>query len=132
MKNNLAYSLVRDTFSVLGNSKCEVLSALDPKIHFIHCGFQRIQKGIVEYYHILGVPYIYIKNAYGIEHLSFNLALIYKYNLRVLTKHKALQSNYGQFTIIYTLKKSHTAKLENFLKALLKNGLKISPKVSIT
>ena len=30
-KNNLAYSLVRDTFSVLGNSKCEVLSVLDLK-----------------------------------------------------------------------------------------------------
>ena len=30
-KNNLAYPLVRDTFSVLGNSKCEVLSALDLK-----------------------------------------------------------------------------------------------------
>ena len=30
-KNNLAYPLVRDTFSVLGNSKCEVLSELDLK-----------------------------------------------------------------------------------------------------
>ena len=29
MKNNLAYPLLRDTFSVLGNSKCEVLSVLD-------------------------------------------------------------------------------------------------------
>ena len=28
-KNNLDYSLVRDTFSVLGNSKCKVLSVLD-------------------------------------------------------------------------------------------------------
>ena len=28
-KNNLAYLLVRDTFSMLGNSKCEVLSVLD-------------------------------------------------------------------------------------------------------
>ena len=28
-KNNLAYLLVRDTFSVLGNSKCEVLLVLD-------------------------------------------------------------------------------------------------------
>ena len=27
-KNNLAYPLVRDTFSVLGNSRCEVLSVL--------------------------------------------------------------------------------------------------------
>ena len=30
-KNNLAYPLVRDTFLVLGNSKCEVLSVLDLK-----------------------------------------------------------------------------------------------------
>ena len=32
--NNLAYPLVRDTFSVLGNSKCEVLSVLDLKDAF--------------------------------------------------------------------------------------------------
>ena len=30
-KNTLAYPLVRDTFSVLGNSKCKVLSVLDLK-----------------------------------------------------------------------------------------------------
>ena len=34
-KNNLAYLLVRDMFSVLGNSKCEVLSVLDLKMHSI-------------------------------------------------------------------------------------------------
>ena len=33
-KNNLAYPLVRDTFSALGNSKCEVLSVLDLKDAF--------------------------------------------------------------------------------------------------
>ena len=33
-KNNLAFPLVRDTFSVLGNSKCEVLSVLDLKDAF--------------------------------------------------------------------------------------------------
>ena len=31
VKNNLAYPLVMDTFSVLGNSKCKVLSVLDLK-----------------------------------------------------------------------------------------------------
>ena len=30
-KNNLAYPLVRDTFSVLGHSKCEALTGLDLK-----------------------------------------------------------------------------------------------------
>ena len=34
VKNNLSYPLVRDTFSVLGNSKCEVLSVLDLKDAF--------------------------------------------------------------------------------------------------
>ena len=33
-KNNLAYPLVRDMFSVLGNSKCNVLSVLDLKDAF--------------------------------------------------------------------------------------------------
>ena len=34
MKNNLAYPLVRDMFSVLGNSKCKLLSVLDLKDAF--------------------------------------------------------------------------------------------------
>ena len=36
-KNNLAYPLLKDTFSVLGSSKCEVLSVLDLKdaFHFL-------------------------------------------------------------------------------------------------
>ena len=33
-KNNLAYPLVRDTFFLLGNSKCKVLSILDLKDAF--------------------------------------------------------------------------------------------------
>ena len=34
VKNNLAYPLFKDTFSVLGSSKCEVLSVLDLKDTF--------------------------------------------------------------------------------------------------
>ena len=30
-QNNLAYPLLKDTFSVLGNSRCEVLSVQDLK-----------------------------------------------------------------------------------------------------
>ena len=33
-KNNLAYPLLKDTFTTLGNSKCEVLSVLDLKDAF--------------------------------------------------------------------------------------------------
>ena len=61
-KNNLAYPLVRDTFSVLGNSKCEVFSVLNLKDTFHSLqAFRRFQKVLWEYYHILGVPHIYIK-----------------------------------------------------------------------
>ena len=36
-KKNLAYPLLKDTFSVLGNSRCEVLSVLDLRdaFHFL-------------------------------------------------------------------------------------------------
>ena len=34
VKNNLAYPLLKDSFSVLGSSKCEVLSVLDLKDAF--------------------------------------------------------------------------------------------------
>ena len=53
-KNNLTYPLVRDTFSVLGSSRCEVLSVLDLKDAFhSHDDDQRMQRNIVEPFHIL-------------------------------------------------------------------------------
>ena len=51
-KNNLVYLLVRDTFSVPGNSKCEVLSVLDLK-HTFHS--LRLSEKSKRYYGIL--PY---------------------------------------------------------------------------
>ena len=54
-KSNLAYPLVRDTFSVLGSSKCEVLSVLDLKDAFHSLRLLEIQKGIVGYFHIPAV-----------------------------------------------------------------------------
>ena len=52
-KNNLAYPLVRDTFSVLGNLKCEVLSVLDLKDIFHSLRFSENSKkycGILPYF----------------------------------------------------------------------------------
>ena len=86
-KNNLAYPLVRGTFSVLGNSKCEVLSVLDLKdaFHFAET-FRRFQK-ILQYITLFWKCIIHIsKNAYGIEYLIFDMAVLYKYNLRVPTE----------------------------------------------
>ena len=60
-KNNLAHPLVRNTFSVLGSSKCEVLLVLNLKDTFTHLDYQRTQKDIVVYFHILVVHLICIK-----------------------------------------------------------------------
>ena len=61
-KNNLAYPLVRDTLSVLCSSRCEVLSVLDlKKTPSIHSDYQKTQRSIVEYFHILVAHLIYIR-----------------------------------------------------------------------
>ena len=51
-KHSLTYPLVRDTFSVLGNSKCQVLSVLDLKDTFHSL---QLSKNSKRYYGIL--PY---------------------------------------------------------------------------
>ena len=61
-KNKLAYLLVRDTFSVLGNSKCEVLSVLDLKGAFHSLRLSEDSKrycGILPYFK--SASYIYIR-----------------------------------------------------------------------
>ena len=59
-KNNLAYPLVRDTFSVLGNLKCKVLSVLDLKDAFHSL---RLSENLRKYGGILpyfgSSPYLY-------------------------------------------------------------------------
>ena len=49
-KDNLAYSLLKDTFSVLGSSKCKVLSLLDLKDAFHSL---RLSEPSKKYYKIL-------------------------------------------------------------------------------
>ena len=78
VKNNLAYPLIKDTFSVLGSSKCEVLSVLDLKDAFHSLRLSEDSKNAVEYSifwkHILFIS----ENAHGIKHLPFDMAIIYK------------------------------------------------------
>ena len=67
-KNNLAYPLVRDTFSVLGNSKCEVLSVLDLKDAFHYLRFlenSRKYCGILPYF--VSSSYLYQRMPMGLN-----------------------------------------------------------------
>ena len=77
-KNDLAYPLVRDTFSVLGNYKCKVLSVLDLKDA---CHSLRLSENSKRYCGILtyfGSPsYLYQRMPDGIEHLTMHMAIIH-------------------------------------------------------
>ena len=73
VKNNLAYPLVRDTFSVLGNSKCEVLSMLDLKRCFSLVETIRRFKEILRDTPIFWQFFILIpENANGFENFTIN------------------------------------------------------------
>ena len=128
-KNNLAYPLIKDTFSVLGSSKCEVLSGLDLKDAFHSLRLSRNFKkycGILPYFG--STSYLYQRMPMGLNispsiwHSYINVILDCLQSKKYC---KAIMDNLLLFT---SSKRSHINKLEDLLKALLKNGLKISPK----
>ena len=89
--------------------------------------FGRFQK-ILQYITIFQKCIIYIsENANGIEHFTFNLAVIHKWILECLQSRKHCEAIMDNLLLFTPSKKVHMAKLEDLLKALLKNGLKISP-----
>ena len=128
-KNNLAYPLVRDTFSMLGSSKCKVLLVLDLKDAFHSLRLSENSRrycGILPYFG--STSYLYQRMPMGsiispsIWHSYINAILDC---LQTIKYCKAILDDLLLFT---PSKRSHRDKLEDLWKALLKNGLKISPK----
>ena len=119
-KNSLAYPLVRDTFLVLGNSKCEVLSVLDLKDAFHSLRLAEDTKrycGILPYFG--SASYIYQRMPMG---LNISPSIWQSYINTILEclqskKHcKAIMDDLLLFT---PSQKAHMSKLEDLLKALL-------------
>ena len=80
VKNNLAYPLLKDTFSVLGSSKCEVLSVLDVKDAFHSLRLSENSKkycGILPYF--CSASYLY-QDAHGTKHIPLNIAILHYCN----------------------------------------------------
>ena len=127
-KNNLAYPLVRDKFSVLENSKYMVLSVLDLKDAFHSLILSENSKryfGILPYF--CSPTYLYQRMPVG---LNISPSIWQSYINAILD---CLQSRIYCEAIMDDLllftpsKETHMNKLEGLLKAILKNGLKISP-----
>ena len=128
-KNNLAYPLLKDTFSVLGSSKCEVLSVLDLK-HAFHSF--RLSECSKKYCRILpyfgSTSYLYQRMPMGLN-ISPSIWQSYINTiLDCLQSRKYCKAIMDDLLLFTPSKCSHIGKLEDLLKALLKNGLKISPK----
>ena len=127
-KNNLAYLLLKDMFILLGSSKCEVMPVLGLKVAFHSLRLtENSQKycGILPYFG--STSYLYQRMPMG---LNISPAVWQSYINAILN---SLSSRKYSEVIMDDLlfmptKESHFAKLEDLLKALCKNGLKISPK----
>ena len=127
VKNNLPYPLVRDTFLVLGNSKCEVLSVLDLKdaFHSRLSENSRIYCGILPYFG--SSSYLYQRMPMGLN-ISPSIWQSYINAILDCLQSKRFWEAIMDDPILFTpSKESHMNKLEDILNALWKNGLKILP-----
>ena len=128
-KHNLAYLLVRDTFSVLGNSKCKVLSVLDLKDAFHSL---RLLENSRKYCGIL--PYfgsssnLYQRMPMGLNILPSIWQSYINAILDCLQSKRYCEAIMDNLILFTPSKESHMNKLEDILNALLKNGIKLSPK----
>ena len=125
-KNNLAYPLLKDTFTLLGNSRCEVLSVLDLKDSFHSLRLKEKSKkycGILPYFG--SVSYLYQRMLMG---LNISPAVWQSYInaiLSCLSSRKHCKAIMDDLLLFMPNKQSHFEKLEDLLKALCKHGLKI-------
>ena len=120
---------VRDTFSVLSNSKYEFLSVLDLKDAFHSLRLLEDLKGncgILPYFG--SASYIYQRMPIGFNTSPSIWQSYVNAILECLQRRKHCEAIMDDLLLFTPSKGAHVAKLEDLLKVLLKNGLEISPK----
>ena len=121
--------MLRDTFSLLGSSKCEVMSVLDLKdaFHSLRLS-EKSQKycGILPYFG--SASYLYQRMPMGLNVSPPIWQTYINTILNSLQSRKYCEAIMDDLLLFTPSKKAHIDKLEDLLKALRKNGLKISPK----
>ena len=128
-KNNLAYPLLKDTFTLLGSSKCELLSALDLKDAFQSL---RLTENSKKYCGTL--PY-FGSASYLCQRMPMELIIspvvwqsYINAILNCLSSRKYCEAIMDDLLLFMPNKQTHFGKLIDLLQVLCKNGLKISPK----
>ena len=128
-KNNLAYPLLKDTFTLLGGSKCEVPSMLDLKDAFHSLRLTESSKkycGILPYFG--STSYLYQRMLMGLNISPMVWQLYINAILNCLSSRKHCEAIMDDLLLFTPNKQMHFEKLIDLLRALCKNGLKISPK----
>ena len=128
-KNNLAYPLLRNTFALLGSPKCEAMSVLDLKdaFHSLRLS-EKSEKYCGTLLYFGSASYLYQRMPMGLN-VSLPIWQLYINTiLNSLQSRKYCEAIMDDLLLFMPSKKVHLAKLEDLLKALRKNGLKISPK----
>ena len=128
-KNNLAYPLLKDTLTLLGSSKCEVLSVLDLKDTFHSLRLTENSKrycGLLQYFG--SSSYLYQRMPMG-----FNISPVVWQSyinaiLNCLSSRQYCEAIMDDLLLFTPNKQTHFEKLVDLLQALCKKGLKISPK----
>ena len=116
-------------FSVLGNSKYEVLSVLDLKDAFHSLSLPENSKMYCGILPCLGSPsYLYQRMPMGLNILPSIWQSYINAILDCLQIKKYCEPIMDDLLLFTPSKNSHMNKLEDLLKVLLENGLKISPK----
>ena len=116
-------------FTLLGSSKCEVLSVLDLKgaFHSLRL-IEKCKKycGILPYFG--SASYLYQRMPMGLNISPGVWQSYINAILSCLSSRKHCETIMDDLLLFTPDKQSHFDKLDNLLKALCKHGLKISPK----
>ena len=128
-KNNLAYPLLKDMFTLFGSSKGEVLSVLDLKDTFHSLRLTDNSKKYCSRLPYFGsASYLYQRMPMGFDISSAVWQSYINAILSCLSSRKYCETIMDDLLLFMPNKQSHFEKLEDLLKALCKHGLKISPK----
>ena len=124
-KHNLAYPLVRDTFSVLESSKCEVLLVLDLKDNFLSLRLSEDSRrycGILPYFG--GTSYLYQRMPMGLNISPSIWQSCINVILDCLQSKKYCKAVMDDLLLFTPSKRSHIDKLEDLIKSTIEEWVK--------
>ena len=128
----ISIPLLKDTFLVLGSSRCKVLSVLDLKDAFLS---PRLSENSTRYCGLLpyfvSASYLYQRMPMGLNILPSNWKSYINIILDCLKSRKYYEAIMDDLLLFTPSKKSHIAKFEDLLKVLLKMTQDIPKEIQV-